>query len=342
MKIDRKKLAAALKIASKGLSDTGGCNSFVFHSGKITTFNGEVRVQVKDPAGLSASVPSVELINLINRFSKDEIEIVMSDDNSEVRVKGAGARAGIRCDVAAISTSEIPPVATSDWSRPPETFIADLLSASKVCGTDDSMAVTMCVRILSNRIEACDNYRAMRITKPTGVDREFYLLASNVAILAGLSITKIAVVGSWLHARFDGGMISLRGREFTEYPNLEPLMSIGGSEIIFPKELSEGISRSQVFTSEQTKAGGGGMRYYNRVTVTLTKGLAKIHTGSSRGWYSEDLKLKYDGPDIAFDAHPDSMQQILNHSFLLRYSEGKLVAQHDGTCMVIATRIPND
>ena len=75
------------------------------------------------------------------------------------------------------------------------------------------------------------------------------------------------------------------------------------------------------------------MNYTNRVTVTFTKDAASIATGSSRGWYS--------GPGIAFGAHPDSLTQILDHSFALRFDKSKLIAQHDQTTMVIATRIPN-
>lgn len=340
MKVNTKKLAATLKLAARGLYSYGSgsdCNVFVFGDGKIRTFNGEVRVQVEDPIGLDAAVPSVELISLINRFSTSEIDIQMSDDSSEVRVKGAGARAGITCEASVLGDDDIP--SPGNWFCPHENFVQDLLAASKVCGTDDSMAVTMCIRILPDRIEACDNYRAIRITQKTGLSGEFYLLAENASALDGLKVLEVSLDSGWMHVRFDGGMISLRGRVFMEYPDLDPLMAIDGDEIFFPKELSYGIQSSQVFTDSQPH---GGMKYLRRVTVSLGANVAKISTGSSRGWYDEALDIEYDGPTISFDAHPDSLQQILDHSFALRFTKGKLVAKRGGVCMVIATRIPNE
>jgi len=341
MKIDRKQFSGLLKVASKGLSTrtlVPGADMFVFAGGKITTFNGEVRVQVKDSIGLTAIVPSVELLNLVNRFSTDEIDVVMNKEKSEVRIKGASARAGITCDAVIDATSEIP--APGKWFKPSKNFAQHLLAASKVCGHDDTMGVTMCVRILPNRIEACDNYRAVRHDGATGVAEEFYLQASSIAALEGLAITKLSIQDGWMHARFDGGMISLRGRVFAEYPSLDDLFSIEGKEIFFPKELAGGITRSQVFTDKQTSAGQ--LKHITRVNVTISTNCAKISTGSSRGWFSEELKLKYDGPDLSFDAHPDSLLQILNHSFAVRFQKGKLIAKADKTCMVISTRSPNN
>ncbi len=99
MKIDRKKFSKTLKMVSRGLASRGvlgeSYGMFVFQGGKITTFNGEVRMQAKDPIGLTAAVPSTELMSLVDRFLSDEIDLEISADNKELRVSGRGGRAGI-------------------------------------------------------------------------------------------------------------------------------------------------------------------------------------------------------------------------------------------------------
>ncbi len=341
MKVNRAEFAKVLNIASKGLSTLGvvpGSDMFNFGGGKIVTFDGEVRVQMKDPVGIDAAVPSAELLNLVKRFSTEDIDVVLDDKKSEVRVVGAGARAGIGYQRVSDMGLEIPKA--TGWFKPPETFIRDLISASKVCGQDNSMGITMCVRVQPDRIEACDNYRAMRIDRKTGVSGEFFLQADSVALLDKLQILKICVVDGWMHVRIEGGMISLRGRQFTDAPCLDQLMTMFGSEeISFPKGLSEGIARSQVFIES---AGMGNMQYHPKLTVTLTKNQAQITTRSSRGWFAEDLKLEYEGVELSFSAHPDSLIQILDHSFALRFQQGRLLACHDGMAMVIMTKVPND
>jgi len=342
MIVDRKEFAKTMKLAARGLSAKSGMvegsDLFSFDGSKITTFNGVVRVQMKCDVDLRGSIPSIELMALVNRFTTDTIDVSMQPTGHEILVVGAGGRAGITCGSPLLpDTSQIP--SPGKWFVPSDQFVADLSAASKVCGQDDSMGVTVCVRILPDRIEACDNYRVIRIVRPTGLPEEFYLQASSVAALEGLKVLKVNVSNGWMHVRVEDGMLSLRGRVFAEYPNLDPFIAIDGDEIHLPKELAEGITRSQVFTEKHSNSAQ--MKYVTRVNIRLTQGIAKISTGSSRGWFEEDLKLDYKGPDLAFDAHPDSLLQILDHSFAVRFERGKLVAKTDDTCMVISTRVPN-
>lgn len=340
MLVNRKKLLESLRLASRGLSSSGLVDQgddFLFRDGRITCFDGEVRVQSVDPCGLEVVVPSTELMKLISRFSAEEIEVSLND-NSELNLSSKGrkarATAGISCRSAVrTAADEIPKV--TDWTPATEKLAEKLKSASQVCGHDITMGVTMCVRILPDRIEACDQHRAIRIMGDTGFAAEILLAAHTLSAIKGTPIISIANAPGWCHFLVQGGMVTLRTREFAKYPDLDELLSATGPDVQFPKELSEAIHRAQV-TTDQPLAVAGDTSFVSRVRVELKPGEGELTSRSGQGWYKETFDLDYDGPVLSFDCHPESLLQILGHSYEIQVTGPTLVARSDDTTMIIA------
>ncbi len=329
MKVNRAKLLSRLKLASRGLSMTGmveHSDCFLFHEGKVTTFSGEVCVQVKDLCGLDGSVSSKELLSLIERFPDDELEVTQ-EKGGEIQLKAKRRSAGIVCQrKASLDPSEVPK--PKDWFEAPESLSGDLESAAKVCGRDETLGATTCVRIQAKRVEACDNFRGIRIDRDTGVKGEVFISSRNVEALKDLRPEKVALDKGWIHFRVVGGIISLRTREFDEYPDLTPLLEESGDIISLPNDLISGIDRAVVTTEVES--------YATRVSVAIKPGEATVSSSSGKGWYEETFSVTYEGPPMDFTAHPDSLAQILGHSFSLRVDAGRLVAHCKPVSFVVA------
>lgn len=330
MEVNRRDFLKGLKLAkvgqsTKGLVDQADC--FVFHDGWLTTFNGEIRVLVEDPCGLEGAVSAAELLKLVDKFPDDVIDISQGDDG-ELRIKsGKQRRAGVKCcREISLDTSVIGNA--TDWVSVPKTLAADLEAAARVCGSDPTLGSTTCVRILSDRVEACDNFRAIRILRDTGIKDEIFIAANNLTALKGREFDKVCSQDGWCHFNVSGGVISLRGRSFSTFTNTDEMMEIEGDEVLFPKELRKGVERAQVTTDQVSLS--------TRVAVRIKKDKASITSRSGMGWYEEDFKLNYTGPDLQFEAHPESLLQILDQTFCLQVGSGRLIGRDDRVTFVIA------
>jgi len=351
MIIQRSRLIARLQRVAFALSKRGiveQSDAFIFRNGCIEVFGGDLYAKVLGLEGIDLVVPSVDIIDLLDRFPDKEVDIAQKGD--ELVFKGhrrAGGIMGTR-DVKITSTDLPQP---KKWLSLPRETLDYLTTASGVCGSEENFGSSTCVHISPDVLEATDNYRLFRWKGKTSFSDEIFLAASCIDPTnywkvsgAGWSSGR-SMQGFFQHCGFDQFsmlkrwcffkskrlVLGVRGIQLEKYPDLAPVCkSKGGTPIELPKQLRSMIHRAMV-TAE-------GVGYATRVSVDLcsAKKKGKIASKCQTGWYRETFSIDYTGPDLAFEVHPKLLANIMDYSCAVVVHENRIVAKTKELTFVIA------
>jgi hypothetical protein len=334
MKINRQELLDCLEIAALAISARGGVeqsNCLVFKDGRILTYDGEVCITVPGLADVSGAIPSAGLVDLLKKIQDVEIEVHQED--GQLLIEGRNKKAAIRSEQSVIDLSEIPK--PEKWLKLKDGILAHLRRAAETCGVDDTWGAATCVHVTSEFIEASDNFRLFRWVGKTGFKEEIFIPARSIYILSDFGPTAFATFGGWCHFRGAGdAVLSMRGKLLEAYPDMSTLCDVKGVEIDLPGTLAKVIARASI-----TAAGKG---HQTTISVDLRAGKGRIKSENEYGWYRESFAMKYTGPDLSFDAHPEILSEIVEFSKKVIVGDNRILATLDEALLVIALRVRED
>lgn len=302
MQVNREQLLQSLETASAGLSkreiiEQSSC--FVFKDGKIITFNDEVAVTLDSLLKIEGAVQADPLLSLLRKLSEEELEVEASDEG--LMVKGKGRKAVVRMEqeiLLPVEGIEAP----GKWKSIPAELMDALKVCSACCSTDESHFKLTCVHVAKDRIESSDDFQIIHYPLATGMDKNTLLRKDSVMKLLTVEVTKWSLTENWIHFLCQSGLTISCRRYTDEYPDISKYLEVKGHTVKFPKGIDEILDKAQIFSSEDPVG--------NQVTVSLSAGRLRLEGKGELGWYREQKKIDYDGPDLSFRIEPRLLSEI--------------------------------
>jgi DNA polymerase III sliding clamp (beta) subunit (PCNA family) len=317
MIVDRNKLKNALAIVKPGLAqkeDIAQTTSFAFIDGYVVTYNDKISIRhpVEGIVKIQGAVEAESLYKLIDRLTKDEVEIDL-DDNEDgtgvLVVKCGRAKAGL-----AIQSDIVLPLqeleGKKEWQELAEDFSVGVNFVSQACAKDTSRPILNCVHVSPlGYIEASDGHRIARYNMANYTFAQDYLLHVQDALpVATLCPTYIAWGNGWVHYKTNEDTI-ISCRLFNgAFPEIDAHLEITeGVPIGFPQKVLEVLSRAQVFSKREDSLS-------ESVTIAVGKNRFTMKSRSDTGWFEEELNFKYDGKAIEFSVTPNLLKDVLTET----------------------------
>lgn len=335
MSIKRESLVNALQFAKFGLSEKGEsieqANAFVFTEDSLVTFNDEILTKSKSPLPIKVAIVAADFLKLLEKIPDEEIEVSMKGE--EVRIKGAKREAGVTAfKEILLPFSSVP--SPGEWSKVKDGVMTNLMQAARTCGSDVSNELTTMVHVTPDLIEGCDNFRLFRATLKTGFPAEVLIPKATVLKLDGLGVEAVSVGEGWAHFKTDSGVLSVRCSHQKYMEGLDNILKIGDAEkLSLPNNLGEILSRAEVMLDKADPEA--------KVVIRIEPG--KLFTTSRKdgGWYKEEKRIKYDGPEIEFLAHPKFLVDMLERTRDVLISGGtRMKMEADGVEFMVALTVP--
>lgn len=337
IRINRVDLLQCLQTVQPGLSpkdivEQSSC--FVFTGGQVLTFNDEVACRMKSPLGdFEGAVSAFPLITLLSKLPEDEIQIEAGE--GEMIVHGKKRKSGITMEqeiTLPITTADKP---GSKWTELDSDFVEAIKLCLECAGRDESKFALTCIHIHPKWIESCDNFQMARFRLKTGVKEKCLIRRDAIKYVALFEMSQFNETDSWIHFRdpTTGLVLSCR-RYIEEYPDLKPVMDFSGKPAQLPKGLGEAAEKAEIFSSENVDS--------NQVRIDLRKGKLRIKGVGNSGWYAEVKKLRYDGPDLAFQIGPKLLKELTRKHTECEITEGRLKVDGGKWMYVTALEVVKD
>lgn len=336
MRVNREQFLGTLESVSAGLSTKEAVQQsscLVFHKNRVYAFNDEILCSAPCNFGdFSGAVVAKPLLDLLSKLKDDDLDITPED--SEILVKGAGKRSGIRMEskvVLPIDEVEVP----ENWSTLESDFSEAVGTVQSCASGDASQFVLTCVHFHPDYIEACDRFQIARYPIKTSIQEQILVRATSVGKVGALGMSEIAETRSWLHFRNkDGLMFSCRKFQ-DEYPDLgKYLDNTESSKVSLPSGLEEVVSRSEIFTADNSVG--------NHVFVSIRKDMISIKGEGPSGWYEERKKIPYDGEVLEFLIAPKLLTAISKKSNECFVSTGRLLIETGKLRFVMCTTVKEE
>ena len=324
MVVERKVLLDALKLAMPGIESGSvmlqGSDSFVFHDGKLFTYNDSIAVLVPiESTGLidqnvEGVVKAKEFFNVISKFSSDEISFEVKDSKSWVLKCG---KAKVEMALLDLDYSKrLEGVAPNgDWEDLPDGF-SDALASCRMVGNKSDLAG---VYVRDNYVISTDGLQINMFTFKEKLPG-FWISDNLLAELLKLSSIKRVEVGkSWVHFEAEDGVVfsvKMLNDEKFPYENIVNLMknskpSENDLRGTFPKELFPAVDRADNFAFD--------MLDRPVVRLTLSSEGIEVSAEKSSGKYVENISWESDAPQIE-----DSVVVYVNAVMMLSMSQHSL------------------
>lgn len=305
IRINRTELLQSLQTVQPGLSprdivEQSSC--FVFRDGYVMTYNDEVacRTLTPLPEEITGAVQAKPLTDILGKLQEDEVEIQIGE--GEFLVIGKKRRAGIRMEAEItlpIDSAEKP---SDEWVEMHEDFIEAVSIVQECAGRDESQFALTCIHIHPKWIEACDNFQMTRFKLRTGIKTKCLIRKESLKHIISLEMKEFNETETWIHFRNASGLILSCRRYLEDFPDLRPIMDFTGQPTQLPKGLGDAADKAEVFSAENADN--------NQVLIKLKAGKLRIKGVGNSGWYAEDKKLKYDGPELSFQIAPKLLKEL--------------------------------
>lgn len=296
MTIDRKILLENLKLAMPGIESGNvvlqGSDAFIFHEGKLYTYNDSISVVVPlEQTGLveediEGGVHAKELYNVISKFKSDEINFTLTKDNT-LLIKSGKAKVEMNfldfdymSRIEGISTEE------DKWEDLPEDF-GDALASCRMASNKSKFAG---VFVNGDVVLSTDGFQ-IHVYKMKSQLSEFYISDSTLNELLKLKgLKRVQVNRTWVHFETDHNVIfSAKTLNAKNLP-FDKIMAVMDSSsptdedfhATFPLEVFLAIERADNFALDIN----------NDSVVRLTISTDKIGVSSEKasGKYNEEIE----------------------------------------------------
>jgi hypothetical protein len=309
-------LKKVLEIVKPGLANRDvleQATSFIFHQGRVYSFNDQVAVIAPFELGADGAVNS-NIYAFASKL-KPDAEITLETINNELRFVSGRSKAGvvIEADIKLPLEEELKP--PEEWYPLPGNFLSSVKSCLFSAAKSGNAPILTCVHIFGDFIETCDEYRITRYVLDEAVVNKdsngnpkdangIKVVARNLIALPAGRPTEYGFNESWMQFRNpDTGLIYCVRMVDGQYPDLEELLECIGAEIEFPKELNEALDWSAVPTDDAKK-------FEQKVHITIGKGLMSFRGEGLESWATQDIRFRYTGEPIKFSAHPEFLKEM--------------------------------
>ncbi len=297
MRIKREELLAKLESVKAGLASQEIIEqtcSFIFHEGRLITYNDALTVSTDLVADFEGAVKAKELLQYLSKSKKKELDIGIKD--GQFRLRSRGARVGVPIeDEIKIPLNEIE--TPTKWDPLPKDFAKGLGLCRHTTSNDATREILMCVNVSGQLMSSTDTYRMTQYGMTGKVPKKFNVLTSVAKQVAALKPTHYAINGGWLCFKKDDLIFSTRMPEAT-FPKISQYMTVEGTTVDLPVELVDILGRAKIFAE-------GEFAQDTSVTVSLKKNTLYVRGEGISGWVEEKESVKYDGPSFSFATNPD-------------------------------------
>ena len=336
MTIQRKELLESLKQCMPGI-ETGsavlqGADSFVFHNGRIFTYNDSISVTVPIrnegllEEGLEGCVKAEEFFKIISKFPADEIKFSVTEQGTWL-LKCGKARAEMSLINFDFETrlKNIAPVEDA-WISLNDDFIVGV-NACKM-SVNKSQFSGICFE--GNDVISTDG-NEMNCYTMKGVELPKFWISDNSAneLLKLRKLVAVQLQETWVHFKSeDDTMFSIKTLNSELYPveKLRNIMNTSNPEKAklhtkFPKDLFNAIDRAVSF----------GMNVHDNLVVRLEISKEKIEVSSERsaGKYNEKVaweeKINEDFESFIVYVDVNMMQFVAQRTLEFFLLEGPII-----------------
>lgn len=296
MTLQRKTLLESLKMVMPGIESGNvvlqGSDSFIFHEGKLFTYNDSIAVVVPlEQTGLvdeeiEGAVHAKEFYNTISKFTNDEISFTITDKNRFLITCGkAKVELTLMQDFDFKKRLEGVTPNSDEWIDLPDEFTTALAS----CRMSTNKTPMAGVYVRDDKVISTDGYQ-INISTTKAKLPIFWISDSSLGELLKMkNIKKIQIGRNWVHFMTSEEVIlSVKTLNSTTFP-YEKVMSLmekvepkdDDFHAKFPKELFLAVDRADNFAFELS----------NQSVIRLTLAKDKITVSSERasGRYTEDI-----------------------------------------------------
>ena len=326
MKLNKAELQRALEIVKPGLASKEmieQSTSFAFIAGRVVTYNDEISLS-HPVSGLEIEgvIQAEELYQLLNKIKKDEIEIIIQDNEIILQIGRSKAGLTLKQEIT-LPLEEIGE--QKAWKKLPQDFLHFMEFAMTSCGKDMSRPVLTCVHVTKEGfVESSDSLRITRCEigekMPFG---PFLIPVSSVRTLVKLKPTKIAEGEGWVHFQTEEGSI-MSCRIFEDkFPDISPFLLVEGIAIHLPKTTEDVLDRAKVFSKRDHFLD-------EEVEITLADNRLKIGSKSESGWFEEEINFVYTDDPITFSISPYLLKDILKETSRCVLGEDRLKFEGSG------------
>jgi len=316
-----------LNIAVCGTSSTEileQSNCFIFTEEGITAFNGEifVRVGYKNELG-NFAVTSSDLISLIAKFPDEDI--TLSIKGKELILEGQKKRAGL-----AIQSKVLLPIneiAVPDkMGKIKEGLMGALKMASKICSVNNQDYRISHVQITSEKVQATDKLRFLRIAIDTGLkfkNKSMLIPAGALSSIPDVEIIQIKPMDGWMWLANKDIKIGICCAE-DEYFDDSLIDSIiemeNPNKVQLPDEMINVIDRAIIMAKDDST---------KMSKVKLTNKSITVKTQKDSGWYEERQPVKYKGEEMELFVGLSLFKELLNKTNKAYINQNKMKMKKD-------------
>ena len=308
MTISRKVLLESLKKAMPGIENGNqtlqGADAFIFHDGKIFTYNDSIAVSIPleieglVDEGIDGAVHADEFFKILSKFSADEINFTVAENDSWL-LKCGKAKIGMNLmefDFEERLKGVTPDSNKKSWTKLPEDFI-ECIGTCKILGNKTPMSG---IYFEGNYVVSTDGFQINRYTLETELPKFWISDNSAAELLKFTNIKEIQLQENWVHFKTDDGSIfSIKTLDSSKFP-MEKMMQLMDTSkpkeddlnATFPEELFNAIDRAETFA----------MNINDHAAIRMVLSPEKIEITSERqsGNYAEkvdwdkDFKSKFE------------------------------------------------
>lgn len=292
MTFSRKDFIESLKTCMPGIETGGvhvdGADSFVFHDGKVSSYNGTVAVTVPlinhTEGNLEGAVDAGNLFKIISKLTKDEFDIESIDDD-KWEIKAGRMKATIALKAFDYKSRVGMMDFGNEWMNVPDDFQAGM----KACRMMHNKTIFSGIYFTGSTILSTDAYQINQYTLKYVNLPTFWLSdkCADVFIRLG-DIKGLQTDGKWVHMiASNDAIVSAKLLAAKDYPykKIADLLEKNLIEMpvqgVFPKELFKAVDRAITFgmTTEKGPV----------VRLSLSEDSIKVSSETASGSYEETV-----------------------------------------------------
>lgn len=332
MVVQKKQLLDTLKSCMPGIENGSavlqGADSFVFHDGKIFTYNDSISVTVPITSEglleekIEGCVRAEEFFKIINKFPSDEIKFTVTEDGSWL-LKCGKAKAEmtlLNFDYASRIKNIAPK--EDDWIKLSEDFLLGL----GTCKMSVNKTKLSGIYVEEQAIVSTDgnqmNYYSMKDLKLP----KFWISDNSANELLKLKkLVAMQLQGTWAHFKTeDGTLFSIKTLLAENFPFQSIKSVIDNSDTSksllhakFPKDLFSAIDRAVSFSMDISDCSAVRLVISNsKIDVSAERNAGKY---SEKVAWEEEIKTEFEPFMVYVDAQiMQSMSQKTMEFYLLR------------------------
>lgn len=319
-------------LATKELMEQA--TSILFREDSIQTFNDEVAVIYPLKSGILGAVPAEPIYKFLSKLD-GEAEINVEQGENEMKLSCGRNRAGVRMDPEIKLPLDEELSEPEEWFPLSEKFLPALKLVLFSASRSGHKPILTCVHITGNNLETCDGFRLTRCDCDMQINADelpdIKVIARHLEKLPNYSPDQFGFSGNWLHFKNSlgsGVRYCVRMIE-AEYPNLDEFIQVEGPEIQFPKELEGALDWASIMTD-------GTIKYEQKVSVDISKRGMVVKGEGPDGWAEETIRMRYQGEQIGFQAHPSFLREMAKLARKVTVSKEALKVEGEGFIHVVS------